>query len=498
MKTFHKISKNTIKRLFELEKMGKYDEIFAEVESIWTDRTKLPDVENLEPHLAAEVILRCGSLIGFLGQYKQLPNAQEKSKNLLIEARNRFLDLYNVEKIAECENYMALAYWRSGELNEADDWIKEAFSHKIIHSSSTRLHTFIIESMIYLSAKKYPKVLERLETLELMFLKFADNSLKGSFYNNLGVAYECLGEISSALTKLEKGKHFHFESGNEFQYAVAENNLSMLYKAQNNFSQAHKSSDNSARIFKKLKDRTREGFALDTKAQIYLAENKFDEALETVEKAIRIIKLSENASFITETYLTKTKTLIHLDNISGATACLFEAVELAKIQSGEKAAENLIREFEVALREKFEKNNAIESANEVTEFADKNGETDELQGSNDNLQLILPVSISHYKEIQAVQIRNTHFEHAGLEKNSLAIVANTEIRKGDLAAIIDLKTDSVNFGFYEEDFGIICLENQNSEPMLFDVENVEVLGKIIGVGKNENESGNKVVVKSLI
>lgn len=92
----------------------------AELRHIWGDTTVFPNVDDFEPRTAAEVVLRCGALIGFLGQIKQIPNAQEKSKNLLTEARNRFLDIYDVEKIAECENYLALAYTRTGELVEAE------------------------------------------------------------------------------------------------------------------------------------------------------------------------------------------------------------------------------------------------------------------------------------------------------------------------------------------------------------------------------------------
>ena len=233
------------------------------------------------------------------------------------------------------------------------------------------LHSIIIQSMIFLSAKDYQQVLNKLEVLEKMFVKYADDFLLGSFYNNLGIAYECLDKISFALTILEKGKRYYLNSGNKFQYAIAENNLSMLYKAQNNFAKAHETSGNAANIFREIKDRTREGFSLDTKAQIYIAEQKYEKALETIEEAIKIIKKSENTSFITETYLTKTKLLIKINDISGATACLFEAVELAKVNTGEQAAENLIKEYEAALRNKFENLNNPLPTNDIQEIAPK-------------------------------------------------------------------------------------------------------------------------------
>ena len=497
MKIFHRTSALLNKRLSKFEKMGRYDDAFSEIQEIWTDRDQLPNVKDFDARTAAEIILRCGSLIGFLGQYKQLPNAQEKSKNLLTEARNRFLDIYDVEKIAECENFMALAYWRSGELSEAEDWLTEAFTHSLPESNLIRLHSVIIRSMILLSAKKYQEILEYLNDLEALFLKFADNSLIGSFYNNLGIVLECLGKVSLALTNLEKAKNYHYKSGNKFEYAYAENNLSMLYKAQRNFIEAHKSSDNAVAMFKKIKDRTHEGVSLDTKAQIYFDEGKFDKALESADRSIETLKFCENTLFVTESYLTKTKTLICLNNISDATVCLFKAVELAKVKTGEKAAERLIREYEITLREKFEDSSAIvgrepKSTDQLSHdpiLADQN---------NNDLEFILPPSIANFKEIQVVQIRNRHLEYAGLEKDSLAVVANIKVEKGDLAAVMDSETNAVNCGFYDEDFGIICLESRSPDPILFDKKNVEILGKIIGVGKQNKTFGNKISVKSLL
>lgn len=498
MKISHKTSKTLCNKLLNLERTGRLDDAFYLVEEIWSDRTKLPDVEHFEPYTAAELILRCGSLIGFIGHNKQLPNSQEKSKNLLTEARGRFLEIYDIEKIAECENYLALAYWRAGELNEAEDWLNEAFSHKISHTNLVILHSIIIQSMIFLSAKNYQKVLDNLEDLETIFLKHADNFLIGSFYNNLGIAYECLDKIPFALKLLEKGKMFYLKSGNKFQYAVAENNLSMLYKTQKDYAKAHQTSSNAANIFKKIKDRTREGFSLDTKAQIYVAEQNYDKALETIEKAIKIIKKSENISFITETYLTKTKILIEVDDISGATGCLFEAVELAKINTGEEAAERLIKEYESALRKKFENPINSKLKKPLLEIELNNTEIISEKNKDGEFKIILSASIAHYNNIQTIQISNKHLEYAGLEQGSFAIVACIEIEKGDLAAIMDLETHAVVCGFYDQAFGIVCLENQLSEPMLFDIDSIEILGKIIGVGKPDSSNEKNIYVTSLI
>src|SRR5688572_17122136 len=210
MKTLHTKAKALTKRLLYLEKCGRYEEALAEVRHIWEDTTVLPNTDDFDPQTAAEIILRCGSLIGFLGHIKQIPNAQEKSKNLLTETYNRFLDIYNVEKIAECANYLALAYWRAGALVEAETWIEEALSYNLPNSNRTRLYSHIIKSMTLLLSKKYEEVCLNLVELSDDFINFADNFLKGSFYNNYGLALKNLGNIDKALPALESGRDYYF------------------------------------------------------------------------------------------------------------------------------------------------------------------------------------------------------------------------------------------------------------------------------------------------
>ena len=149
-----------------MERQGRYEDALAEIGDIWHDKTGLPDVEGLEPHLAAELILRCGSLFGFLGHNKQIPNSQEKSRNLLTTARSLFIEIYNVEKIAECENYLALTYWRTGELNEAKTWLDSAFSHNLFESNHTRIYSYIIKGLVLLSSQQPKEILETLLQLK--------------------------------------------------------------------------------------------------------------------------------------------------------------------------------------------------------------------------------------------------------------------------------------------------------------------------------------------
>jgi len=70
------------------------------------------------------------------------------------------------------------------------------------------------------------------------------------------------------------------------------------------------------------------------------------------------------------------------------------------------------------------------------------------------------------------------------------VVVPDKVRRGDLVALVELSNDLVSCGFYDSDFGIVCLEAGGSEPQLFDKSDVKILGKIVGVcGGSKNADG---------
>jgi tetratricopeptide (TPR) repeat protein len=483
MKGLLKDPKTFIKELFKLEQAGRYDEALYELRDIWDDTTAFPKVEEFEPKIAAELILRCGCLIGYVGHNKQLPNALEKSKNLLSDAHRRFLDIYDIEKVAECENHLALAYWRTGELGEAEIWIEAALRHDIRDSLQTKVHSYIIQSKIFFANRKYETICQVFSILKDNILQFGDDCLKGDFYNHLGLAFVYLNKTHEAFTNLKLARHFHQKSGHQIYLGTVENNISYLYKSENNFEKAHESIDSATEIFRKIRDKTREGFSLDTKAQIYFAEKNYLDALKTVESALKILQRGENAGYLAETYLTKSKILLALNDFTSATFALFDGVQIAKTKISEEVAANLIKEFEAEL------------IKQNTAFVSKIFSEEELISGD--LQLSLPPSISHYSQYQAVRIKNTHLEKIGLTKNSLAIVVDEIVSRGDLAAVSEIKDGSIFCGYFDSDFGIVCLEGIDSEPQLLNESEVKILGKIVGVCDGVKNANGKLVVKPL-
>ena len=110
---------------------------------------------------------------------------------------------------------------------------------------------------------------------------------------------------------------------------------------------------------------------------------------------------------------------------------------------------------------------------------------------------VLPPSIAHYDDYQGIWISNSDLEPYGLARGSLAIVVPEEIRRGDLVALTEVDSDSVSCGFYDCDFGIVCLEAGGSEPQLFDKSNVRLLGRIVGVSNAKKNADGTMEVRPL-
>jgi len=484
MNIFHTDVSVLTGNLFKLERCGKYEEALAELRPIWSDINVLPEVDDFPPRTAAELILRCGAVLGFLGHTKMIPNSQEISKNLLTEARSRFFDFGDIEKITECENYLALAYQRTGEMVEAETFIAEALLHKLPSSSPTRLYSHIIRAIILGQLKRFDENLSLLQEVEQDFLQFASDLLKGDFYSNYGLNLRKINKPTQALEKYKLAKHFYQKAGHLTYLAIVENNLTYIYKGEGKLAEAHQAVDKVIKIFRELKDRTREGFALDTKAMIFCDEQKYPEALKTIEKAIAILTKSENADFLVETYLTKAKILLYLENFTAAFLSLSDGVQIAKTKISEEKAEYLVKEFETLLKEK--------SCSIISKtFSEKEA------AGEDKLELVLHPTIAHYREFQGVWIKNSYLENFGLQKDSLAVVTKVEIKRGDLVAISEIATGAVLCGFYDSEFGLVCLEGIGEEPHLFDENDIEILGKIVGVGQTDKNSKGRIQVKPL-
>jgi tetratricopeptide (TPR) repeat protein len=481
MITLHDIARTPallVLKLRKLERQGRYNEALQQCLEVVDGKAGLPSLDSATDIERAELLLRYGALIGFLGHNSQVANSQEQSKDVLTQALAEFSGLADELKIAECENYIALSYWRLGELNEAEVWLESSFDRNCPLRSYPRLHWYVVRSLVNIEARRFAENIDLLNSVKEDLLAFDDAHLSGMFYANLGVSLKDLGCHDDALSCFQLARYFHKRCGHRIYSGTIENNIALLYCDLGRYANAHAAIDDAVKTFKSAKDKTRTGFALDTKANIFLTEGDHANALSTADVSIDILKRGENSGYRVESLLTRSRILLHLNRFADAVLTLFEAVEIQRVKRGETAARELVSAFESEVL-------GIHSSGAKAQPV---GAT-ELSG----VELMLPRSLGSYSSYSAVRINNSYLETFGLARGDLAIVVDQKVERGDLVAIEQLNDGSVRCGVFDSDFGLICLDRGDQDPQLFDEADVRVLGKIVGVAQQKDTPGQVVV-----
>ncbi len=315
------------------ESVGRYDEAAKSLSTYWKNTNNRPDTFGLNQREQAEILLRCGSLAGYIGSCNQKKDAQELAQTLITEASQLFSLFGDVEKLAECETYLALTYLRTGGLDEARSWISNAFKYDIDKKCETRLYTHVLDIMLLIREGKYAELVNKCKLLEPLFRNSGFLILQGDFNNNYAYGLMKLDKKNEALTRFELAKQFYKRTKHYLFLAGLENNLAIFFQKEGYFIEAHKHAKAAREAFKKLGDKTREGYSIDTQAQIYMAQGRYEEALKCANEAIRILSNGENYLYLENSLQTKSHIQLYLKDYSGLMETVAEAIRIVNLFS---------------------------------------------------------------------------------------------------------------------------------------------------------------------
>ena len=122
----------------ELEEGGDYEAARKAMGDLWQRVGERPKLDGLDQETAAEVLLRAGSLSGWIGSAGQTRGAQEKAKDLIGESITILETLQEVKKVAEARVDLALCYWREGAFDEARVTLRDALSRLSTRTTTSR------------------------------------------------------------------------------------------------------------------------------------------------------------------------------------------------------------------------------------------------------------------------------------------------------------------------------------------------------------------------
>lgn len=448
--------------------------------SEWANENYLPETDDLHSLEAAELLLRFGSLLGYHGHFKKIKDSQLRARNILTNVLLVFDELGDEASAAECENHIALTYSRTGEFAEARAWLDAAMGRDIGRTHIHRLASISYKTLIDVGERKYSDILETYREYETIFRRSDDDWISASFYSNVGVGFMECGRPDEAIRCLEEAIYRAKRSSIRTYLASLQNELAHLYSSIGRYGKAHHYVDKGIEIYREIGDESREGMLLDTKAAIFLSEGDLENALKTIDAAIAMLRDGENKAFLAEAFATKAKTLVWLDEFSDAALALSDAIQLAQTYCGREFAKSLAAQFEAAVKEK----NAGKAAGNKT----ANGIEQE------QLKLVLPAGMAGHRRYRGIRINNEDLRCVGVDRGDLVIAIEADgLVRGDLVAVKDVASGEISCGFYDLDFGILCLETCDTEPRLFDEDAVQIVGKIVGIAEEPESDGTRRV-----
>jgi tetratricopeptide (TPR) repeat protein len=320
-----------------LEEAGEFESACEMLRPFWQGLLHHPETAGLSDEAKAELLLRSGTLTGFLGSAKQVAGAQEAAKDFISESAAIFEALGKSEKIAEARVDLAICYWREGALDEARITLRlvlESFGHI---QSEQRLRALLNSAIVEKAATRDREALRIYREAAAHFDFSTNHALKGKFHNAYGTLLKSLGlsesreeYIDIALVEFTAAS-FHFEQAGYHRFqASVENNVGFLFASIGRFSEAREHVNSARSLFLRLADQGSAAYADDTLAQIFLLEGRSEEAERVARRAVHTLKRGGEQTVLAEALTTHGKALARLQQPQVARAALDQAVEIAQ------------------------------------------------------------------------------------------------------------------------------------------------------------------------
>ena len=337
----------------DFENKGEYEEAQKVLSGYWRQIDEHPEVGNLEPRVAAEVLLRAGVLTGFIGSKHQLAEGQERAKDLIFESLSIFQSLSLEEKITEAQTELALCYWRTGENNEARDLLQQALSRLAV-DNDVKGKAVVRLAIVETVASESEKALSILTDYASLFQKLENQTLKGAYHVTLGNVLKNLWETETRTEYLDRAlveyaaASYHFGIAEHRNYlANVENNLGILYFAINRFEEAHQHLDHARRLLDSLEDVTGVAQVDESRACVFLKQGQVVEAERIVRSAVHTQEQSGRHALLAEALITHGRALARLEKYGEALSAFRRAIKLSDhIGDRNRAAEAALAAFQ--------------------------------------------------------------------------------------------------------------------------------------------------------
>ena len=319
------------------EEAGEFIQAAESLRPFWTGISNRPTTTGLEEKAQAELLLRSGTLTGWLGSAKQVPGAQEIAKDLISESAALFEKLSLPEKVAEAQVDLSICYWREGALDEARVTLRLVLENLQDSGSEQRLRALLNSALVEWTATRDQDALQICTDAAPLFEMGCSDALKGKFHNtfggvlkNLGIAKNREDYIDRALVEFAAAS-YHFEQAGHSRFlGRVENNVGFLFATIGRFDEAHEHLTRARALLISVGDHGGAAGAEDTRAQAFLLEGKNDEAERIARHAVHALRQGGEQALLAEALTTHGRALARLKQSSIAKAALDQALDISQ------------------------------------------------------------------------------------------------------------------------------------------------------------------------
>jgi tetratricopeptide (TPR) repeat protein len=315
---------------------GQYETAREALGERWQGVGQRPEVKSLPPVTAAEVLLQCGALTGWLGGARNVQGAQEQAKDLLTESLRKFQSQGKPAKVSEAQYELGICYWRLGQYDEARLVMQEALKPLTESQVELKAKILIRSTLVEISENRYYDALNILKEAESVF-ESAGDALKGRWHGQKGLVLRRLATAEGRADYADRAiieftaAIYHYERAKHERYAATNlNNLAMLLYRLGRYRDTHDHLDRAGATLRRLKDAGLLAQVDETRARVFIAEKKYGEANRVIKRAVETLEQGGESALLADALTVQGVALARLGANGRSISTLHRAVGVAE------------------------------------------------------------------------------------------------------------------------------------------------------------------------
>jgi tetratricopeptide (TPR) repeat protein len=317
--------------------IGQYEIAREALGELWQGIGRRPHIEGLEAKAAAEVLLQCGALSGWIGASQQITGAQEASKDLISESLTLFESVGETARVVIARSDLALCYWREGAYDEARVLLTRASEEASGADDENKARVLLRCVTVECAEGRFNHALNILKESAHILDESDNHALKGSFHNLFAVTLQGLGTTEGRTDYFDKAvieytaAIYHYEQAQHERYGASiENNLAFLLYKVDKHEEAHEHLDRARKVLVRLKDAGLIAQVDETRARVLIAEQKYREANRAIMGAIQTLEKSGEPALLADALILQGVTWARLGVYENSVNILRRAVSIAE------------------------------------------------------------------------------------------------------------------------------------------------------------------------